>query len=106
MPYYPSPYEIRWFEQSELEHQLAIRFRHCDMKRGFIAYKGGVIERDLIVKMGWNGFNLEDIDCPKAIHGINICKPSIHGNCSYAHCALNDVLCYSDFFRKYLKTKK
>ncbi len=108
LPYYPSPNETQCFPQSELQLRLGLLFHKYDMSSAIVAYKGGIIERDLLIAMGWEGFDLEDIDCPKSSQPLQhgVCNPSIHSNCHNAHCALADVLSYFYYFSSFIDHEK
>ncbi len=108
LPYYPSFNEKQCFPQEELQLRLGLLFHKYDMASAIVAFKGGIIERDLLIAMGWGGFDLEDIGCPKSAHSVQhaVCNSSIHSNCHNAHCALADVLSYFYYFTSFIEDEK
>ena len=81
-------------------HDLGNFLRDLGKKyTGTFLYKGGKLERDILKKLGIDGYNLEKVGVPKArdINIDNLICP-IHGlECFSFHCPLIEIIKYKHY---------
>ncbi|XP_043488059.1 uncharacterized protein LOC122514990 [Polistes fuscatus] len=93
------------YEKNHVHLELN-KFRQRHGSKLLIAYKGGHIERDLLIQASITGFNLEDFDCPKYEDLIKIYDDSKFRNCYLhtsakstqpVHCPVVETLVYREW---------
>lgn len=94
--------------------QFSTRIKSLDPGRQFTwAYKGGIIERDFLARLGLLGFNLETIQCPKFERILENLKLDHLKNCSrhvafkgrpprVCHCSGVEVRAFARWLENYL----
>lgn len=83
-------YRNFWLEVDEIPQVLNNIIEHFPV----VAYKGGVLERNLLVAAGIPHIDLEKLGCPKADKIRTPCPK--HEN-FHSHCSLCDVYSYRSF---------
>ncbi len=102
LPFYPSASEgidLPILRQRDLLPVLSATLQTGSLPdrthKVVVAYKGSANEKDWIESLGFEAFNLDEIDCPKTKSMIYQCSGSLHRDCS--KCAVNSVMQFKNF---------